>query len=104
MPSSAFEASLPFILRWEGGYVDHPADPGGRTNNGVTQKVYDLWRARQGLVPRDVRLIEEAEAQSIYETDYWVPPRCDLLRQQLDLVQFDTAGRAIPARGRWLQR
>ena len=41
MPSPAFESSLPFILRWEGGFVDHPADPGGRTNKGVTQKVYD---------------------------------------------------------------
>ena len=33
MPSTAFDAALPFILRWEGGFVDHPKDPGGRTNN-----------------------------------------------------------------------
>ena len=44
MPSSAFTASLPFILRWEGGYVNHPADPGGATNKGVIQRVYDDWR------------------------------------------------------------
>jgi lysozyme family protein len=31
MPSHAFEESLPFILRWEGGFVDHSDDPGGRT-------------------------------------------------------------------------
>ena len=49
MPSPAFTASMPFILRWEGGYVNHPADPGGATNKGVTQKVYDDWRERQGL-------------------------------------------------------
>ena len=34
MAPDAFEASLPFILRWEGGFVDNPADPGGRTNKG----------------------------------------------------------------------
>ncbi|MFZ5509356.1 MAG: glycoside hydrolase family 108 protein [Pseudomonadota bacterium] len=79
MPSAAFAQSIPFVLRWEGGFVDHPADPGGRTNKGVTQKVYDRWRARQGLAPRDVKFIDEAEVHAIYETDYWLPPRCDLL-------------------------
>jgi lysozyme family protein len=91
MPTDAFRESLPFILRWEGGYVDHPADPGGRTNKGVTQKVYDDWRVRQGLPPRHVKSIEDAEVETIYEAGYWVPPRCDLLQRQLDLVQFDTA-------------
>ena len=100
MATPAFEQSLPFILRWEGGYVDHPDDPGGRTNKGVTQKTYDQWRARQGLASRNVRSIEDEEVKAIYESDYWTPPRCDLLQRQLDLVQFDTAvnmgvGRAV---------
>jgi lysozyme family protein len=91
MPSPAFTASLPFILRWEGGYVDHPADPGGATNKGVTQRVYDDWRTRRGLPARPVRQLEDAEMHAIYEAGYWLPPRCDLLQRQLDLVQFDTA-------------
>src|SRR5215467_3818504 len=91
MPSAAFEAALPFVLRWEGGFVDHPNDPGGRTNQGVTQKVYDAWRRRQGLPQRDVKMIEHDEVLAIYESGYWIPPRCDLLEAQLDLVQFDTA-------------
>ena len=66
MPSPRFDVSLPFILRWEGGFIDHPADPGGATNKGVTQKVYDAWRARQGQPPRSVRLIEDAEMHAIY--------------------------------------
>jgi len=104
MPSSAFERALPFVLRWEGGYVDHPADPGGRTNKGVTQRVYDAWRARRGLPARHVKEIEDAEIVSLYESDYWLPPRCDLLRQQLDLVQFDTAVNMGPRRSvRFLQ-
>ncbi|MDS4022969.1 MAG: glycosyl hydrolase 108 family protein [Candidatus Competibacter sp.] len=100
MSTTAFKASLPFILRWEGGYVNHPNDPGGATNKGVTQKVYDAWRTRQGLPKRDVRQLGNAEMEAIYEAGYWLPPRCDLLQRQLDLVQFDTAvnmgvGRAI---------
>ena len=100
MPSAAFKTSLPFILRWEGGYVNNPADPGGATNKGVTQSVYANWRTRQGLAHQDVRYIDSAEVQAIYEAEYWMPARCDALKRQLDLVQFDTAvnmgvGRAI---------
>lgn len=100
MSNPAFEASLPFILRWEGGFVDHPNDPGGRTNKGVTQKVYDQWRKNRGQPPRDVKFIDNSEVGEIYRSNYWVPPRCDLLESQLDLVQFDTAvnmgvGRAV---------
>jgi len=98
MPMPAFEAALPFVLRWEGGLVDHPKDPGGRTNRGVTQRVYDRWRRRQGLPQRDVELIEDDEVHRIYESGYWIPPRCDLLARQLDLVQFDTAVNMGPGR------
>jgi lysozyme family protein len=98
MPMPGFVASLPFVLRWEGGFVDHPNDPGGRTNKGVTQRTYDAWRRRQGLALRDVKLIDEAEVHRIYESGYWIPPRCDLLARQLDLVQFDTAVNMGPGR------
>lgn len=100
MSDAALESALKFVLRWEGGFVDHPNDPGGRTNKGVTQKVYDGWRARQGLARQDVKLIDDTEVHTIYATDYWLPPRCDRLDIPLDTVQFDTAvnmgnGRAI---------
>jgi lysozyme family protein len=100
MPTPAFREALPFVLRWEGGYVHHPDDPGGATNKGVTQRVYDAWRAGEGLGKRSVRLVEDDEVRAIYETGYWLPPRCDALRSHLDLVQFDTAvnmgvGRAV---------
>ncbi len=80
--------------------MNDPDDPGGATNKGVTQRVYDGWRIRQGLPKRDVRQLQDTEMQAIYEAGYWLPPRCDLLQRQLDLVQFDTAvnmgvGRAV---------
>ena len=100
MASPEFLAALPFILRWEGGYVNHPADPGGATNRGVTQAVYDTWRRGKGLDARDVRQLEDGELHAIYENGYWTPPRCDKLQNPLDLAQFDTAvnmgvGRAV---------
>jgi lysozyme family protein len=98
MPTQGFNAALPFVLRWEGVFVDHPQDPGGRTNKGVTQRTYDAWRRRQGLVPRDVKLVDDDEVQRIYESGYWLPPRCDLLARQLDLAQFDTAVNMGPGR------
>src|SRR5689334_3631264 len=105
MASSSFRTALPFVLRWEGGYVNHPADHGGATNRGVTQHVYDDWRARQGKTARDVKLLEDSELEAIYESGYWLPPRCDLLGGPLDLVHFDTAVNSGPKRAvRFLQQ
>jgi len=100
MPASPFDGALPFILRWEGGFVDHPSDPGGRTNRGVTQRTFTAWLARNGQPSKDVKSITDDEVKAIYEADYWLPPRCNDLPSRLDLVQFDTAvnmgvGRAV---------
>jgi lysozyme family protein len=91
MIADGFEPALAFVLRWEGGLVDNPADPGGRTNQGVTQKVYDAWRQQQGEQPRDVKLIEAAEVATIYRSGYWTPACCDGLAAPLALAEFDTA-------------
>lgn len=105
MPITAFEAALPFVLRWEGGYVDHPNDPGGATNRGITQTTYDAWRERQGLAPRSVRELQEDEMRAIYAGGYWTPARCDTLAAPLELVHFDTAVNMGPRRAvRMLQR
>lgn len=100
MSNPALDSALQFVLHWEGGFVDHPNDPGGRTNKGVTQKVYNAWLARQGRPGQNVKGISDKEVHAIYESDYWIPPRCDLLETPLDLIQFDTAvnmgiGRAV---------
>ncbi len=105
MHTNPFEAALTFVLRWEGGFVDHPADPGGRTNRGVTQRTYDAWRAGQGLPRRDVKLIDDADVHAVYKSGYWTPPRCDMLDRPLDLVHLDTAVNMGPGRAvRFLQQ
>jgi lysozyme family protein len=50
MASQAFVESLPCVLPWEGGFVNNPNDPGGATNKGATQAVYNSWRSRRDLV------------------------------------------------------
>jgi lysozyme family protein len=91
MAADGFESALAFVLRWEGGYVDNKADPGGATNKGVTQAVYDAWRRQSGIATQDVRLLGDAELRSIYQGGYWTPARCDGLKERLDLVEFDTS-------------
>ncbi len=91
MPYDAF----PEYHRWlgvhEGGRVDHPKDPGGRTHLGVTQRVYDRWREGRGLPRRDVWSIEPEEAETIYRESYWNPPRCAAMWPGLDYAVFDYA-------------
>jgi lysozyme family protein len=96
--SPSYIASLPFILRWEGGFVDDPDDRGGRTNRGVTQNVYYAWRTDQGLPRQDVQQINDQEVAAIYYERYWLPAKCDVLRSKLDLAAFDTAVNMGPNR------
>ena len=74
----------------EGGYVDHPDDPGGATNKGVTQRTYEAWRRRQGLPARHVRDIREAEVLQIYFEGYWRAGHCHRMPgDAAALVLFD---------------
>ncbi len=98
MSTQRFDKALGFALRWEGGFSDHPNDPGGRTMKGVTQRTYDAWLARQGRVSHDVRDIPDTDVDAIYEDGYWRTARCPDLRADLDLVQFDTAVNMGPNR------
>lgn len=100
-----FDRCLSFSLDEEGGFVNHPADPGGATNCGITQAVYDAARARWGLAPRSVRDIEMGEVQSIYQDRYWLAIRGDDLLAGVDLAVFDAAVNSGPGQAaKWLQR
>nr|AIA84894.1 DUF847 [uncultured Leptothrix sp.] len=71
------DTAVKLILRHEGGKVDNKNDPGGRTNRGVTQRVFTAWLKGQGKSSRDVWTITEAEAISIYKAQYLAPVRYD---------------------------
>jgi lysozyme family protein len=86
-----YDDCLAVILKNEGGYVNNPADPGGATNQGITQGVYDAYRHAQSLPQQPVQFITSAEVSAIYFNNYWLPAHCDTMRVPLDLVVFDTA-------------
>jgi len=103
--SKRFEEALKHILAHEGGKVDHPKDPGGRTNMGITQRVYNGWRSKSNLPPRDVFLIDKAEVEAIYRFQYWEPILGDQLPEGVDFVTMDGAvNSGVGQSVKWLQR
>jgi lysozyme family protein len=95
---NAYDDALAFVLRWEGGFVNNPHDHGGRTMKGVTQRVYNAWRASEGRPAADVKGISHTEVAAIYSNNYWKKARCNVLQSHIDLVQFDTAVNMGPTR------
>ncbi|MCL4065759.1 hypothetical protein M3484_04160 [Pseudomonas sp. GX19020] len=97
-----FERCLSEVLKHEGGWSDHPADPGGATMKGVTLATFRKYRP--SATKADLRAISEADLRMIYRGGYWDRIRGDDLPAGLDLVAFDAAVNSGPGRGaRWLQ-
>ena len=103
MASNNFERCLAITLKWEGGYSNHPDDPGGPTMRGIIQSEYDTWREKRGLRPRPVRQIEEGELRTIYRKQYWDEMGCEDLLPGFDLCVFDAAVNSGVGRARqWI--
>ena len=85
-----FDKCLKMLLEHEGGFVNHPDDPGGMTNLGVTKAVLDKYR---GTVSTEetMRKLSEAEVAPIYKKNYWDRAKCDTLPGGLDWSVFDFA-------------
>ena len=90
---SNFEKCLEIILHHEGGYVNHPKDPGGETNLGVTKRVYEEWGGT-----KDMKDLTVEDVAPIYKKNYWDKVRGDDLPNGLDLCIFDFAVNAGPGR------
>jgi lysozyme family protein len=99
-----FAPSLKLVLAHEGGYVNHPKDPGGETNKGVTKAVYDAYRRGRRLPVQSVRLISDAELQDIYRVQYWDAAGCGALPLGLDYATFDLAVNSGVTRARLMTR
>ena len=100
--------SLQEILSHEGGYVDHPRDPGGATNMGITRKTLARWRGISPwwVLPRsEVKALKSREAKAIYKAQYWDRIAANVLPLGLDLALFDFAINSGPSRAiKTLQR
>lgn len=86
-----FERALALVLEHEGGYVNHKLDPGGATNRGVTQAVYNGYRKMRGRGLLSVKYISEEEVRAIYKFQYWDKVQGDFLPAGLDYAVFDFA-------------
>lgn len=89
----------------EGGFSNHPKDPGGATDRGITQGTFDAWNRMHGRPLRPVRGISKAEAEDIIAFQYMDPIRFDALPSGLDYAMADYAVNSGPSRAvRELQR
>jgi lysozyme family protein len=103
MSTNNFDFCLNVILHHEGGYVNHPRDPGGITNLGVTKAVYDAWIKRKATV-EEMKGLTPALVAPLYRINYWNKVKGDSLPLGLDLCVFDFAVNAGPSRAiRYLQ-
>lgn len=83
---SRFDEALHIILRFEGGYVNDPEDPGGETNHGITIAV-----ARANGYMGDMLDIPDDVVRDIYRFGYWDACQCDRIPWPLSALVFDSA-------------
>lgn len=101
----SFKLAMKPLLLHEGGKVNNPKDPGGRTNKGVTQKVYDGYRISRGLKKQTVYNMTDKEMMDIYKQQYWDPIKGDELPDGIDYCVFDAAvNSGTRQASKWMQR
>ncbi|MYM63107.1 glycosyl hydrolase 108 family protein [Pseudomaricurvus sp. HS19] len=99
-----FVSSLQHVLAHEGGWSDHPEDPGGATMKGVTLATYRRVMNKPKASKNDLKAISDEELQRIYSKEYWHKCHCDELPNGVDYVVFDAAVNSGPGRSAgWLQ-
>ena len=94
---SNFETCLALMLAHEGGYVHHEKDPGGRTNHGVTQRVWEEWVGHE-VDEKQMRALTPEVVAPLYKRKYWDAVRADDLVAGVDYVVFDVAVNSGPGR------
>jgi lysozyme family protein len=106
-----FTRCMPVILQYEGGWSNHPRDPGGVTLEGVIQRVYDGYRDRKGRTRQPLAPAMRGtrawitERNEIFRLQYWNAIRGDDLPAGIDLFLFDCAVNSGPFQAvKWLQR
>ena len=98
-----FDSALAAVLHHEGGYVNHPEDPGGMTNLGVTKRVWEEWVGHQ-VDEQAMRALTPAIVGPMYKAKYWDKIKGDDLPEGVDYAVFDAAVNSGPGRAaKWLQ-
>lgn len=95
------EPSIKATLKWEGGYSNDAADPGGPTNWGITiADAKKYWKAN--ATAEDVKRMPQDIAVDIYRSKYWKTSYydCDKLDAGVDLAVFDFGVNSGPSRAK----
>jgi lysozyme family protein len=80
----AFERAFELVLKFEGGYVNDPDDPGKATKFGISQRQFPNL---------DIKNLTIEQAKEIYYKNYWLPAKCDKVADiniYLAILLFDT--------------
>jgi lysozyme family protein len=94
---SAFDDAFDALIDSEGGYSNHPADPGGETMWGITLRVARAWG-----YPGEMRELPRDTAKQIAKSEYWDCYQCDQFDPHIGFQLFDTAYHGGLA-AHWLQ-
>lgn len=92
-----FQSALEAVLHHEGGYVNHPSDPGGMTNLGVTKRVWEEW-VKHPVDEAEMRSLTPEKVAPLYKERYWDRVRGDDLPAGVDYAVFDAAINSGPGR------
>lgn len=100
---SNFDKALAAVLHHEGGFVNHPSDPGGMTNLGCTKTTWEEWVGHP-VDEKTMRALTPADVAPLYKRKYWDKIRGDELPNGIDYAVFDAAINSGPGRAvKWLQ-
>jgi len=103
MATGNFERCHAVTAKWEGGWSNHAADPGGKTMYGITEGTYHAWLRARGRAIKPVRGITMDEAKEIYRQNFWNPVSGDTLAAGVDLATYDAGVNSGVSRGKkWL--
>jgi lysozyme family protein len=104
MASSNWDQVFKHVVDSEGGYSNHPDDPGGPTYRGVTLATYRNYVDKKGTIS-DLKSMTTKEIKDLYKKQYWDPVKGDQLPSGVDALAFDFAINSGPAQAvRELQR
>lgn len=92
-----FQRALSRVLKHEGGFVDHPKDPGGATNRGVTLATFRAYVKADGTVA-DLKKITDEQVSTVYYRHYWAAVNAHQLPAGVDYAVFDFAVNSGPKR------
>jgi lysozyme family protein len=87
---SNWQKSFELMLKSEGGFVNHPSDPGGMTNLGVTKATWENWVGRESD-EAEMRGLTPEKVEPLYKKKYWDAVRGDELPPGISYLCFDFA-------------